>query len=46
MVGALPTAPFQKKGNGGGGAFHNNVMGCFMVYQYRIETIYCSYSCT
>jgi len=47
MTGALPSLPFQKKGNGVGGAlFDNSVIGNFMVYQGRIEQIYCSYSST
>jgi len=28
---------FQKGGHRGGGAFHNNIKGDFMIYQYRIE---------
>jgi len=36
---ASPTLPFQKGGNGGGGAFcYNSVIDHFMVYQHRIET--------
>jgi len=36
MVGALPSV-LSKGSNRGGGAFHNSIIGEFMVYQDRLE---------
>ena len=42
MPGTLyPLLP-QKGGNGGGGALHNSIVCKFMVYQDRLQQIYCS----
>jgi len=37
---------FQKEATGAEVPFHNSIIGTFMVYEDRRETIYCSYSGT
>jgi len=40
--GPLPLLPFQRGAAVAEVFFHNNIIGNFMVYQYRLETNYCS----
>jgi len=38
MVGTFIPCPFKRRTMGTEVPFHNNIIGNFMVYQYRLET--------